>query len=130
MISLQTNIPTRTTANLVHAGQLLKEDIMPFVRQTKTENKDKVHSFDSTQDAINSFGDIFDTIGNNFNKTLWRISKPLFEHDISDQSLETAAEILIYIMAPPDQNWLNWYRVYEEWMIRISSLRRLLGKTD
>ena len=118
------------TANLVHAGRLLKEDIMPFVRQTKTENKNKVHSFDSTQDAINSFGDIFDTIGNNFNKTLWRISKPLFEHDISDQSLETAAEIFIYIMAPPDQNWLNWYRVYEEWMIRISSLRRLLGKPD
>ena len=116
-------------ANVIHASNSSKTDIMQLVRSTKVKHKDKLHAFDDRTIANDSFKNALNSIGHKMNMTQYMISDPLYVDEISDQSLEIAAEILIYIMAPPDQNWLNWHRVYEEWMLQVqNSLRRLIGK--
>ena len=52
---------------------------------------------------------------------------PVDSKYISDETLEVAAKMYLYIMAPAQDYWLNWYNKYSEWLDRCT-LKRLLGK--
>ena len=48
------------------------------------------------------------------------------DFDISDENLELAAKMFLYIIAPQDQYWIDWHKKYSDWMTRYS-IRRLLS---
>ena len=70
------------------------------------------------------YDDIFKEIGEKMNLTPW--TAPLYENDITDDSLKTAAEMFLYIMAPQQEYWVKWHKIFSGWM-ENSSLRRVLG---
>ena len=63
-------------------------------------------------------------------KSVFDTSTPLYGKEITDETLETAAEMLLYIMSPQDINdyWTNWHITYYNWSHQTSSLLRLLSK--
>ena len=76
---------------------------------------------------------LFQSIGTELNESVYQINEPLFENEISDETLKTAATMFTYIIATEihskniDKDYLkSWVIVYKEWM-RTYSLRRLLG---
>ena len=70
------------------------------------------------------YDDIFKEIGPKINQTPWTTA--LYADDISDETLKTAAEMFLYIMAPQQEYWVKWHSKFSEWM-EHSSLRRVLG---
>ena len=51
------------------------------------------------------------------------------EFAITEEDLDTAAKMYIYIIAPQSSYWVKYYKNYKRWM-ENSSLRRLLGKIN
>jgi|OM-RGC.v1.032667153 hypothetical protein len=63
---------------------------------------------------------------------MYNTSEPIYGQEISDKTLETAAELLLYVSAPKawEENWRNWYNQYSHWLIDVKSFSRLLGNID
>ena len=78
------------------------------------------------------YNNIFDQLGSAFNGSVcdgfWKPDK----NEITDETLETAAQMLFYIMTPLTNNhyWVKWYNKYHGWLCARPSLsiRRLLSK--
>ena len=51
------------------------------------------------------------------------------EFAITEEDLDTAAKMYIYIIAPQSSYWVKYYKNYKRWM-ENSSLRRLLSKIN
>ena len=57
------------------------------------------------------------------------LAVPLYEDEISDPTLETAAKILLHMMTPQETYWVEWYSKYESFLgAKPHSLRRILSK--
>ena len=109
-------------ANLVHTLKLSEFELMNLVRAAKVEKKAVIDDLMS----LNQLEEIFKTVGDKLNESVYNAEEPLYENKISDQSLEIAAKMFIYIMAPQGQYWKDWYNVYKYWL-KNTSIRRLLG---
>ena len=121
-------------ANMVYEANISKHDLMKIVKGAKVEYHYDLRYFRDTSDALEKTGKvlalIFKIVRKRLavtNESLSGSSKPLYENEISDETLTTAAEIFIYIVAQQQKYWLEWYDVYEKWLGDFS-LRRLLSK--
>ena len=125
-------------ANLVHSlDQSLYDELWRVVKQVKADWVDVITKPESSGyggywgnngDPAEMFQDIFKEIKEkgNFNKKLIPRT-PIYEKEITDFTLETAAEMFLYIMTEQkDKDWVDWKEEYSEWLT-TSSLRRLQG---
>ena len=124
-------------ANLVHSlEQSSYEDLWRVVKQVKADWVDVIAKPDNNGyggywdggDALEMFQDIFKEIKEkgNFKKKLIPRT-PMYEKEITNFTLETAAKMFLYIMTEQkDKDWLDWKEEYSEWLT-TSSLRRLQG---
>ena len=125
-------------ANLVHSlDQSLYDELWRVVKQVKADWVDVITKPESNGyggywgnngDPAEMFQDIFKEIKEkgNFNKKLIPRT-PIYEKEITDFTLETAAEMFLYIMTEQkDKDWVDWKDEYSEWLT-TSSLRRLQG---
>ena len=75
---------------------------------------------------------IFIELGKAFNKSVCNGQMPFSEHEITEETLETAAKVLLYIITPQaqEQFWFEWYKKYQVWLSAKPeiSLGRILSK--
>ena len=50
----------------------------------------------------------------------------LFYHKITDETLETAAQIFFYLTAPSQEYWTDVYELYSNWL-EVLPLSRIVG---
>ena len=87
-------------ANLVQAGTLTKVDLMNLVRDTKAMKTAMEYGIFTDMDTYKTMLEsiLQNLNGSNFNN----VSEPLYRNEISIGTLETAAEMLIYILKHHD----------------------------
>ena len=118
-------------ANMIHKSNYSKAHLMNFVRKFKINNAKTIqnpplYGFKTLDLMYVSF---FNEIGK-LNKSAFDISEPLYGHEITKETLETAAEIFLFVISPQDQRWVYWYEKYGNWLSHLPSFRRLLGKFE
>ena len=120
-------------ANLIHQSNSA-EVLWNFVKQQKVDwmptiSQPDVYGYGpyETNTLEDMYDNFFKNIGQQLNLTPW--TTPLYENDITDEVLKTAAEMFLYIMSPQQEYWVNWYNEYSEWLSK-SSLRRILGRVN
>ena len=69
------------------------------------------------------FHDLVSELGNKLNINS---SFPI-QQKITEDELNIAAQIYIFIMTPQNENWLQWYKKYNDILERQGSVRRVLG---
>ena len=69
------------------------------------------------------FHDLVSELGNKLNINS---SFPI-QQKITEDELNIAAQIYIFIMTPQNENWLQWYKKYSYILERQGSVRRVLG---
>lgn len=48
-----------------------------------------------------------------------------YTYNVTDETLETAAKMFIYLTAPPKQYWINALDIYKSWLEKLSPIRIL-----
>ena len=124
-------------ANLLHNG--IKTDLVwEVLKTTKTElvydlDPDNMVSWDSQTyrsvcskyGLMNMYQYFFDTLLCKL-KISSVILFDLIEEKVSDDTLETAAQMFIYMTAPQHKYWVKIFYQYSHWLENLS-LRRTLG---
>ena len=86
----------------------------------------RYHSMDDLYDKR-----IWPRLGNKLNESFYSVpSEPMYyKYEVADETLETAAEMMLYLLSPQDKYWTDWYQTYDTWLrVKEISLRRLLRK--
>ena len=71
------------------------------------------------------YDNIFIDIGKQINEA--PLDTPIYQYNITDENLKTAAEMFLYIIIPHQEYWLNVHKDYNT-MLAVCSLRRLIGE--
>ena len=124
-------------ANYIHKSGISPKDIWNVVRQQKADWMASIidpatlsygiskYSPDYRGTVADMYDLIFKDIGKKLNETA--IDIPLYNTNITDENLMTAAEMFLYIMTPHQDYWSNFHRTYST-LLQQCSLRRLLGE--
>ena len=123
-------------AKMIHlnAVNISKHDLMNFVKGAKVEYQYDMRpsiitgNWDAAEKSLEILKVVEKKIQDKLalNESISGSSYPVYEHEISDETLATAAQILIYILAPQQKYWFEWYDAYEKWLGSLS-LQRLLS---
>ena len=70
------------------------------------------------------YHDLISAIGN---KIKINLSFPFIQLKMTEDDLEIAAQMFIFIMTPQKENWPLWHKKYSDILEREGSLRRVLG---
>ena len=57
---------------------------------------------------------------------MYNESEPMYENEISCETLEIAVEMFMYVGTPPDGFWVEWYHYFQ--YLLEGSLRNSLGR--
>ena len=131
-------------ANLVHRlSSLSKAELMNKVKKIKAKdsNVDSIiypRFWGDTQEEVYDeifydialdLGSMHYTVSSKDHRLVFDTFLPLYEKEISDETLETSAEIIFYIFVQQEKYWEEWYIKYRDWFIQTPlSLRRMLSK--
>ena len=124
-------------ADIVHkvSGEHENADnLMEVVRLIRANDSNVKNLNDGYENPDGVLDGIFKGFVMDFGKKLNLIefmdtSVPLFEQEITTETLKTATKLLIYVIAQQDDYWTKWYNYYWYWLqAKPHSLRRLLSK--
>ena len=128
------------TANLVHYclnHNILIDTIWKALRKAKFLQSDLIsENYPKTKINVRNplnlnkelhyiHEDIFKTIQINSSPVDDIIDE--YKYNVTDKSLDIAADLFIYLTAPPDYYWLKSLDIYYDWLYALSP-RRILGK--
>ena len=118
--------------NLVHSlSSEPRDNMMEAAKQVKADYMNVMGVIDTEGNIISEWYDwMFEQLEEKINRGDYIYEDAYDESDvvISDETLETAAHMLLYLMAPPKAYWTEWYRTYDEWLNSKPYLKRLLRK--
>ena len=104
--------------NLVHiVGASSKDDLMHLAMEKKSSGIPLGY--------LVEYESIWKMVSLEFNESAINVSE-LFNEDISDETMETAAEVFIYILAQSEDYLFRSYGQFKYWLL-TNSLRRSLG---
>ena len=104
--------------NLVHTvGASSKDDLMHLAMEKKSSG--------IALGYLVEYESIWKMVSLKFNESAINVSE-LFNEDISDETLETAAEVFIYILAQSEDYLFRSYAQFKYWLL-TNSLRRSLS---
>ena len=105
--------------NLVHiVGPSSKDDLMQLAMEKKSSGIPLGY--------IVEYESIWKMVSLEFNESAINVSELLDENYVSDETLEAAAEVFIYILAQSEDYWTKSYAQFKFWLL-TNSLRRSLG---
>ena len=127
--------------NLIRNSTLTNEEIMDIVRQKKLKRIESLTGTDGRYGTDGSWLDwsdllreIFLDVVKSFDpsiKSLARADQNVYDNGVTDDTLKTAVEMFVYLIAPyeKDSYWIYWWSEYRTWLEDIS-LRRLIGRNQ
>ena len=119
-------LPALSKEEFMHIARSIKSDWMNIDYILNPQLSFRYHSMDDLYDKR-----IWPRLGNKLNESFYSVpSEPMYyKYEVADETLETAAEMMLYLLSPQDKYWTDWYQTYDTWLrVKEISLRRLLRK--